>query len=83
MGRFFAPLLAYAAAAYVFWKNAQTDSEFLFLFPLNNIFEDPAVAGARSWQLLLLLGTLWLFNDIRSWMAARTLAAEAAKSEAE
>ena len=81
MGRFFAPLLAYAAAAYVFWKNSQTDTEFLFLFPLNNVFEDPAVAGERSWQLLLVLGTLWLISDIRSWMAARALAAESDKSE--
>ncbi len=78
MGRFFAPILAFAAAAYVYTQNQGAENEFVYLFPLNNIFSDPVEAGQRSWQLLLLVGVLWLITDLRALMKARGQAEEPA-----
>lgn len=66
MGRFIAPILAFLAAGYIYTQNQGATNEFVFLFPMNNIFEDPAVAGERSWQALLVIGVLWLISDLRS-----------------
>ncbi len=71
MGRFIAPLLAFAAAFWIWNTNRRDDGEYAFLFPLNNIFDDPAEAGQRSWQLLVLVGVVWLASDIRAVLARR------------
>lgn len=77
MGRFFAPILAFAAAAYVYNANQGATNEFIFLFPLNNIFEDPVVAGQRSWQALAGIGALWLVLDVISLARSRAKQDEA------
>lgn len=80
MGRFLAPLLAFAASAFVFYKNQGATAEFVFLFPMNLLFEDPVVAGQRSWQALAAVGLLWLVTDTVSFVRSRrAAAAETAK----
>lgn len=79
MGRFIAPILAFAAAGYVFTQNQGATAEFVFLFPMNLIFEDPVVAGQRSWQVLVAVGLLWLVTDTISLVRERRARKESAK----
>lgn len=81
MTRFFAPLLAFAAAAYVYNKNSGATTEFVFLFPLNRIYEDPLVAAERTWQVLVGLGLLWLVSDLLSLFRTRGKAKAEEQSE--
>jgi len=65
MGRYLSSIIAFAAAAGVYYYNeGHTDSK-VFLLGLNLIFgDDPNVLAERTWQVLLAVGVLWLGWDL-------------------